>query len=378
MTHSEQAQFTGFEVELSRIEKEFQKIWEKTTDNSNPNAVIKASTLNLVITCNTAEWLPAILQMVPEITLHHPGRIILVYINPHNQSEQIKAVISAFCLPPRYDGRQICCELVSLETGLAGVKHLPGTLLPLLLPDLPVFLWSPNNLVLNSPSFQNFYKNIDRVILQSPESFMSTSALQELSKAILQTARMSKVSDMSWAALTGWREAIAGFFDGQECWHNLQNISSIAIRYHGKGVSLPAYLLAAWLVFLLKWQFKTGNEPHYTFITPQGRQLDIRFEQSTSTEYNKGIETVTITSEQENDRRLVYVAEKTTHDKITATAYRNEQPLSMNTIPCPPVDKARQLCAELDYLHEDRVYLGAIQIIHKTLNADADEKSRVY
>ncbi|HPG38700.1 MAG TPA: glucose-6-phosphate dehydrogenase assembly protein OpcA [bacterium] len=378
MTGRAELQFPGISVELSRIEQEFREIWKQTTDSSNPDAVLKASTLNLVITCNTPDRLPVIFQHVPELTLHHPGRIIIVYIDRNNPSAQITATITAFCQPPRYDGKQICCELVSLETGPAGKRYLPGALLPLLLPDLPVFLWTPNNLVLHSPAFSNFHKNIERVILHSPASLPTVKALYEMAGAILKTAEMSKVSDMTWAALTGWREAIAGFFDGQNGPELLRNTSSIDIRYSGAGVSLPAHLLTGWLAFLLKWRHLSGREGEYTFITPQGRPVVVCCKPDGKAIHGKELVAVTINLEPVNGDSLVFTAEQGAENEITTIAKKDDQLIFVNKIRNPAPDEAHLLCAELDNLYEDKVYLGAVQQVYKLLTAGTDGKAEIY
>ena len=370
---------TGFKVELPDIEKTFREIWKNTTGDGSDKAVVKASTLNLIITFNNKKQYLETLDMIPEITSQNPCRIIMVLINPELDTEQITSYISAFCQPPRQDGKQLCCELITLETGTAGENHLPGILLPLLLPDLPVFLWSPYNLFLNNLKFQDFHKNIERVILYSPDTFDSINELYKMAGYVLKASKISKISDMTWAKLTNWREAVARFFDLREREHYLHNIEKIYIEHVSDGIPTDAYLLAGWLVSRLNWSFLRSpdlNKEHFIFTGPSGNQIDLFIKKGQSN-IAENLAKVELTSSVKNISIILGAVQDKDNMIKTIIKRQNSEPV-YNYIQNVQPDNAQLLCNELDFVKGDAIYIEAVKMVRQILNEKKKEHDEIY
>jgi len=379
MILSNKTNIMGFEVELSKIEEEFREIWKNTTGDESDKAVVKASTLNLIITYNDKNQYLKALDLIPEVTSRYPCRIIIILINPDPDTTEIKSHISAFCQPPRQDGKQLCCELITLETGLAGENHLPGILLPLLLPDLPVFLWSPNNLFLNNIHFQNFHKNIERVILYNPDTIDSIDELYKMAGYVIKASKMSKVSDMTWAKLTNWREAIAQFFDLKEGIEYLNNLREIHIEHYSEGISTHAYLLAGWIASRLNWSYLNSPDKyknHLVFTGPANNKIDLFIKRAHSNNRNSGLAKVEIKSQDKNTD-ITFVAVKDNDTIKTYIDSQNSEP-TFNYITNEQTDDAHLLCYELDFIKEDAVYIEAVKMIWHILDVKKNDKKEIY
>ncbi len=371
---------TGIKVELSQIEKTFREIWKNTTGDGSDKAVVKASALNLIITFNNKNQYLDTLDLIPEVTSHYPCRIIMVLINPELDTEKITSYISAFCQPPRQDGKQLCCELITLETGSAGENNLPGILLPLLLPDLPVFLWSPNNLFLNNLKFQNFHKNIERVILFSPDTIESVAELHKMAGYVIKASKISKISDMTWAKLTNWREAVAQFFDNKEGTEYLKNLHKITIEHYGDGVSTNAFLISGWIASRLNWSFLNcpdKEKNHFVFSGPADNKIDLNINEIKSNKNNGGLYKVKITSANQNKKINFVALQKKENIIKTSVTFQDSEPIN-NYVTNTQPDNAYLLCYELDFIKKDTVYLEAVEMILQILNEKKNESNEIY
>jgi glucose-6-phosphate dehydrogenase assembly protein OpcA len=122
--------------------------------------------------------------------------------------------------------------------------------LPLIVPDLPVFLWWNDSIDADLPLLSALLEACDRLVVDSSSAVDFATIVQ------LMNAHGSwlAVSDLSWARLTPWRHAIAGFYDHLACGDRLQEIQRIQIAVESE-VDSPgqAWLLIGWLATSLGW-----------------------------------------------------------------------------------------------------------------------------
>ncbi len=360
----------GIETELDKIESNFKQIWEQTlTDDSN-GPTVKASSLNLIITCHNRNNFENIMETIPDITEHHPGRIITVFIDTERKDEKITSLISAFCHPPREDGIQICCELISLETGPEGEKHLPGTLLPLLLPDLPVYLWSADNRVLNHPNLGPFQKNIERTILNSPATFTTIKDFTLFLRHTLFAADVSKISDLQWARLTNWRETIARLFDGQST-AKLSQIRQVRILYSGKDFSSTAFFLAGWLSSRLGWQLQGKNQTGLVFST-KDKTIELLLNNQNS-EIPVG-DIISVEIETDTEKWII----KALKNGIMVEYLQNNISINKEKWVMENPSTSWLIGNELDFVRADDIYLDAVKILLKLLDTEQRNKHEIY
>src|SRR4030065_67688 len=95
----------------------------------------------------------------------------------------LQAALSAPCQIAPEGGKQVCSEQITLRASGPAVGELHSTVVPLLVPDLPVFLWWHEEPSLGSHLFQELLETSDRLIVDSadfaPESAASSLAALE-------------------------------------------------------------------------------------------------------------------------------------------------------------------------------------------------------
>jgi glucose-6-phosphate dehydrogenase assembly protein OpcA len=158
---------------------------------------------------------------------------------------------------------QVCGEQVTIEARGVAAAQVASLVLPLLVPDLPVALWLPGPRPFDDALLPRLRGVIDRLVIDS-RAFTSPSrdlaAMAAFERADGQGPgagpRPPALSDLSWAALTPWRELTAQFFDTRPLLPHLRRIDHVAIGYVPAGAEpnpTQALLLAGWLAACLGW-----------------------------------------------------------------------------------------------------------------------------
>jgi glucose-6-phosphate dehydrogenase assembly protein OpcA len=157
---------------------------------------------------------------------------------------------------------QVCGEQISIEARGAAVDLGAGTLLPLLVPDVPVMLWWPRGEPADDPRFLKFADLVDRVIVDSATFAAPEAGLVHLAALLNrdsgQAGAGTAISDLSWSRLTPWRELIAQFFDAPALVAHLAQIERVVVGYEARAGAAAdrsqALLLVGWLAARLGWR----------------------------------------------------------------------------------------------------------------------------
>lgn len=357
----------GDKVTLEKIESAFRQFWRNAADNGGSEAVLKSSTMNLIIYSQERAHNHRVLEQIDDVISHHPGRIIIIFIDMESNREEIDAHISAYIQEQQTGQKQITAEVILLETGRYGSEHLAGAILPLLLPDLPVYFWCTFSCVLVNPHFRPLFRYTDRLIVSTEEEYGSPREFADILDTLLALRRECRISDLNWSRLTRWREAIAQFFDNGKNLSYLQTLSEVEIVYSREQLSSHALLLAGWLSTSLK------------NITPGAKNLDdsIYFCHRTGNVAikirRKTIETISglykVKLIAEEKKKSVILTVTAMPDGSLQTAVQIGGTLyPTNQIRAAGLNDAQLLCNELDFMQQDEVYLKTCQNIAEYLN----------
>nr|MDQ5814262.1 glucose-6-phosphate dehydrogenase assembly protein OpcA [Actinomycetota bacterium] len=128
----------------------------------------RASVLNLIVVTNE-EYAAGVTRVVSELSESYPSRVVLLISDPDEKQPNLEVGLSAFCgLRRGMPGRgQVCAEQIKIHVEGPPARHLESLAGPLLIPDLPVFLWYPNGEVPRSPECDGMASLADRLILDS-------------------------------------------------------------------------------------------------------------------------------------------------------------------------------------------------------------------
>jgi glucose-6-phosphate dehydrogenase assembly protein OpcA len=248
-------------IDVRAIERELTALWKQAAEDQNGDgqAVTRTCVLNLLVATPGGHALEEATETIGRLTAHHPNRAIVISATTDTGAVRepplLDAWVQAHCQMPGPGRPQVCCEQITIEAHGAGVAHVPGTVLPLLVPDLPVMFWWPRGEPFDDPLFVRLCDLADRVLVDSATSVAPEAALPRLTALI--DARIA-VSDLVWARLTPWRELIAQFFDAPAMLPHLATIERIIVEYEASDGApedrTQALLLVGWLGSRLGWR----------------------------------------------------------------------------------------------------------------------------
>jgi Glucose-6-phosphate dehydrogenase subunit len=150
------------------------------------------------------EWQQAATEALAGLAERHPSRTLLLFPQPE-AGDALAARVTLECHELPGLDKHLCNEVVELRLQ-GGRSQAPATIVvPLLLPDLPVFLRWRGRPEFTSPVFEQLVEVTDRLVVDSSEWPDLSDAYGELSAFFDRVA----VSDIAWRRTLPWRRALA-------------------------------------------------------------------------------------------------------------------------------------------------------------------------
>jgi hypothetical protein len=195
----------------------------------------RALTLNLICRCGDAAGAERMASSLWALGLRFPARVFLIAPRPAGAAMRVAAQPAG-------------SELAELAMAPERAASLVA---PLLLGDLPVFLLWRGADPRDNGEFQQLAAMAQRVMLDSDRAALGPEALAGLMRQLPAAARLT---DLSWARLTPWRQLLS---QAMECQQGAAAaagaIAAVSIAAGGGAASLPALLFAGWLAEQLQW-----------------------------------------------------------------------------------------------------------------------------
>jgi glucose-6-phosphate dehydrogenase assembly protein OpcA len=239
---------------------------------------LRTSLLNMVVYAEHEEQTDFASRVIEDLASHHPSRALIILASPADEESRIEAQLAAHCHISRSLDQSVCCEEITLRVAGPAALHLHSVVVPLLVPDLPVFIWWMQPLPTDTHLLLELMQTADHVIVDSNRFDDQMADLLRLARLAEQEPRVT-VGDLNWDRLEPWRD----FFDRQknitEMRHHLSTVKSVEIRYaNGRSVPRPAeaFLMLAWLARELGWDTRSVSAhggQRLTFRAEEGRQI---------------------------------------------------------------------------------------------------------
>ncbi len=253
-------------VDVDKIEKELASMWASASDaesGTTSSGVTRACALNLLVYTTPWEDRDALEELLSKVNEQHPGRTLILVAYRETAEPRLEAYVSMRCRLLGASGKQICGEQVTIEAGGPLVETAATAVAPLLVPDVPVYLWWKDIPHYEDKLFDRLVHMADRVVIDSAAFDHPYDDLRRLGEVIGDQSRQMRVSDLNWGRLTSWRTLLASFWDVPDYRPLLHEIDRIAIEYrsprHAPDEIAPkALLLAGWLAARLGWEV-VGN-----------------------------------------------------------------------------------------------------------------------
>src|SRR3984893_13629672 len=223
--------------------------YELLRSTGDDRSQVATSVMNLVAACTDRSRGDGAAADLLRIGTRHPARAIVIVADAKREP-QLEADLSLHC---GVDDDRACTELVRLEVQGEPAYHLISIVAPLLIPDMPVYLWVVGASPLQQPFTDEVIALVERIILDSGEYADVAETLALLSSQLEKRGGRLPLADVAWQRTQLWRELIAQAFDPAAARAWLRNISDVSIRCAGGGASSDAWLLGGWMGLRLGW-----------------------------------------------------------------------------------------------------------------------------
>lgn len=278
------------QVDIPKIEKELQTLWQSASESGEANgSVTRACAINLILYSEDPDAETVAGDMLDEITTRHPCRAILA-ISRQSKTPSLEAWVSARChITDSKTRKQICCEQITVRSEGNGPQELTSVVLPLVISDLPVFLWWRAKKV-DFASVRPFLSYVDELIVDSAKDEGSCNFFSDVIHIIgayLEEKHGAQivVSDLNWRRCLLWREALALSFDEQHGHLSvdaLKDVKSVDIGYAARkeecsGDLNQTLLFIGWLANKLGWHFKSASKTAVVF-TANKKEVQINIQ----------------------------------------------------------------------------------------------------
>jgi glucose-6-phosphate dehydrogenase assembly protein OpcA len=209
------------------IERELASLREENRES----ALVRTSTMTHIAWI-PEEWLAAALATLSGLSERHPSRTILLVPQP-DAPDGVDSEVRLENFRLGSLGSEVCSEVIMLRLGGRRVEASASLVLPLLRPNLPVFMRWRGQPPFGEPEFESLVDVVDRLVVDSSEWSDLPAAYGTLVSYFGGTA----VSDIAWARTERWRQALA------ERWPEIAGVEQLAVR----GPAADALMLAGWL-----------------------------------------------------------------------------------------------------------------------------------
>ncbi len=342
-------------MSATQIERELARL----RMNEDGSLGARASVLNLIVV-TSEESASEVTRVVCELSGDYPCRAILMISDPEEGEANLEIGLSAFCSVrhgmPGGTGNQVCAEQITVHVEGPPAGHLESLAGPLLIPDLPVFLWYPDGAVPGSfRECDGMAALANRLILDSSAAGDCEASLRAVAD-LLQHDAVPAIGDIQWTALSPWRSLVADLFALPERAGELTKIRRVEILHDRTG-ECQALLLAGWLSGALAWRPESADH------NVGGRVL--RFDgpsgEMTVELYRDASETALRRVRLYSEELSFQVSRYGERPDARSTVMRGEELLGERTVNLGTSGVGTLLGEELRFLERDKPYESALR-----------------
>lgn len=264
--------------QLWRLESELRLHDVDDEDHPHPRNCV----LNLIILLSDRQRVEACDRLVAELSASHPMRAILLHLNAGDGAGTLDAEITADA-HQLVNGFPVQREQVLLRVRGAAADHLAGLVEPLLVTDVPTFLWWCRKQGLDHQALSQVIDFSDVLIVDSAQLERPVEALLDLATLAARPDHRIGISDLRWARLRPWCDAISQFFAPAGRHRLLAALHEVDGESAGSSPQsrVGAALLAGWAAAALGWRFVNATANGNTATeavaeTAGGKQVRVR------------------------------------------------------------------------------------------------------
>lgn len=369
----------GAEVpSISALEHELNRFRRIATAHAKEQGrtVARAAVLNLVVYADREAHALRAAASTMRLSARHPSRAIIVLGDRERDGEGVS--VGLHCHVPRNedDVAGVCYEQILARVRGDADDRIASVVIPLLVPDLAVFLWWTGTPPTGTRRFADLVDIADRLIVDSSDFARPDATLPQIAElAETHRARRFGVTDLNWTRLTPWRELVAGFFDVEAWRPALDAVTGVRI---GFGVDMDgrdihpsqALLLVGWLASRLRWRVVDRLAPSeagghlFRMARADGGRVDVRVRPRFERALEPGDVSGFRLQAKFGGSLYEFVLKRALDaDHVTATVIVAGETRSVRIVPLPVPGIEELLREELSIVGSDRVFEDSLRAL---------------
>jgi glucose-6-phosphate dehydrogenase assembly protein OpcA len=254
------AVWRGRVLDAAEIDAALKQLWAKFAVAQPGGPQARASTLNLTVVTRSRSDASNAIDIVSRLSSLYPSRATILVADHERRPDADPGLEVEIMLleQPATRGRPaVRFEAITVEVSAENEQQLASTTSPLLVVDLPDFLWWASGET-GGELFDDLVAITDRLIVDTATVADVSEELNRLSDLVSRDEGNLRLSDFAWARIAPWRQLVTQFFDPPHQRPVLDHIDEVTISYgvvpDGRSGLSAALLLAGWLASRLGWQ----------------------------------------------------------------------------------------------------------------------------
>lgn len=348
-------------------------LWSDLHDQIGASSELRASTINLVVVTDGAESLGRIEESLFDHPGFSPSRVIMFELDQNEHSVPFSIDVSLRRLPGDRSRSNAHFELIRVAAPQSQAMSLASIASPLLLPELPGYLYWPGRTLIENPLFEELLEITDRLVIDSSRFTDPEANLRALSR-LIATPRAPIVGDFAWQRLTPWRTLLAQFFDHPDALPELDQIEEVELIGRMAGINgqsglTAALLMAGWLASSLDWRppgpmVRAKDGWRVTLRTGSGateREVVLRIRLKRQSRSAGRILSIMLRSDDNDPMPSLFRVERLSDEQIHTYSEFGGRPPITRGVPASVFSDSVLLGRELASLAHDSIYENALQ-----------------
>jgi glucose-6-phosphate dehydrogenase assembly protein OpcA len=364
-------------IDAARLERELTAMWRASAGGEGAQTgMTRACVLNLVIYTSVHDDRAALDALLDEVIERNPCRAIILRAGREDETASIDAFVSTRCRPAGRGRKLVCGEQLTIEARGRAVETAGSAVAPLLVPDVPVFLWWKDIPHEDDKLFARLAGMADRVVIDSSAFDRPRADLLRLAHLVGAGTRFH-LSDLNWCRLASWRTLVASFWDVADYRAHLNRIERVEIEYAWPEDAPPeiapkAALMLGWMASALKWEIEPlGTTRAATcetrFLLRCGeRHIHVSMRAKDEAEGQSGTLTALKLASPDAEFRVALRPEGTKLE--TGTSIGANERVVGRVLAYEPRSEGARLNEELSFLTRDRVYERSLDFAARLLD----------
>lgn len=364
----------ALERELARVRRE-----RAAHAREHVATIARAAVLNIVVIARREVHALRAAKTIATLAMRHPSRAIVVLGDPREEGAPgiaLHAQLPALGTKPgdAERGGLVYNERILVRARGPVDDRLSSIIVPLLVPDLPIFVWWTETPAEDTPHFQELLSLANRLIVDSADFARPERSLTSLARTCVVERRCA-LTDLNWARLTPWRELLVQFFDVPAWRALLREIDGVRISFavdaDGREIHpSQALLLVGWLASRLGWRADDRIAPSeagghlFSLARDEGEPVHIRLRPRFESGMQEGdVSGIRIDASLGGRHTQFRIHRDGGRPYASATVTVDGALVSERIVPLPTADVVELLGEELTILAGDRVFEDALGLL---------------